>query len=121
MQALFANWAPPTERSQLPAFAASGTLFGTLVAFMLSGVLADSTFLGGWPAIFYVFGKARSLVSHGHNMTVVGIAGCVWFVFWAVFVESTPSSHRWMSKEEKGYIVKSLQAEGQVKKTRSET
>ncbi len=30
---------------------------GELLAYGLTGFLCDSSFLGGWPAVFYLFGK----------------------------------------------------------------
>ena len=35
----------------------SGNAIGTIIAFAFSGLLIKSGFLGGWPSVFYVFGK----------------------------------------------------------------
>jgi hypothetical protein len=34
-----------------------GAQLGTVIAMPICGILADSDFLGGWPSVFYVFGK----------------------------------------------------------------
>ena len=40
-----------------------GTMVGTVAAMSLSGLLCASTVDNGWPLIFYVFGKKRSVMS----------------------------------------------------------
>ncbi|KRY73799.1 Sialin, partial [Trichinella pseudospiralis] len=77
-------------------FSILGCFIGTLTAFIVSGFLADSSFLGGWPSIFYVF----------------GILGIVWFILWTLFVTNGPEDHRFISNAEKNYIVNSLKVEG---------
>ncbi|KRY29228.1 Sialin, partial [Trichinella spiralis] len=74
----------------------SGCFIGTLTAFIVSGFLADSSFLGGWPSIFYVF----------------GVLGIVWFILWTLFVTNGPEDHRFISNAEKNFIVNSLKVEG---------
>ncbi len=34
-----------------------GAYLGTVFSLPLSGYLCSSTFLGGWPSVFYIFGK----------------------------------------------------------------
>ena len=48
-----------------------------------------SSFMGGWPAIFYL----------------AGIVGIVWCVIWLFVATSTPEDHRFISVEEKNYIL----------------
>lgn len=84
--ALFAKWAPINERSRMIALATCGMYFGTVVANMLSGVLAVKL---GWPSIYYVFGTF----------------GIVWGIFWAIFVGKSPENDRFISKEERDYII----------------
>lgn len=88
MHALFSKWATPLERSKFPTLTYSGSYVGTVVAFISSGYLCSSSFLGGWPSVFYVFGSF----------------GCIWFCFWCVFTASAPRSHRWISLAEKEYL-----------------
>ena len=56
----------------------SGPGFGTMISLPISGLLADAY---GWQSVFYIF----------------GVLGCIWFVFWALLVFSTPASHRRIS------------------------
>ncbi|KAM7292521.1 putative inorganic phosphate cotransporter [Ixodes scapularis] len=88
MHAMIARWLPKDERSFLSTVIYSGGQIGTVIAMPISGILCDSTFLGGWPAAFYVF----------------GLIGIVWFVFWALLVYNSPQEHPRISDEERIYI-----------------
>ncbi|KAH9374086.1 hypothetical protein HPB48_005355 [Haemaphysalis longicornis] len=89
MHCMIALWTPITSRSRVISIVQSGSDVGAVVAMMASGVLADSTFLGGWPSIFYVF----------------GLAGIIWFVFWCFLAYDTPSQHPRISPEELDFII----------------
>eukprot|EP00054_Salpingoeca_dolichothecata_P009968 m.56136 g.56136 ORF g.56136 m.56136 type:complete len:506 (+) comp18714_c0_seq2:100-1617(+) len=88
MHAMWAKWAPPLERSRLCALSYSGAYLGTVFSLPISGYLAGSHFLGGWPSVFYVF----------------GVVGCLWFVFWMIFASSSPATHPSICDEEREYI-----------------
>jgi MFS family permease len=51
-----------------------GTQFGTVVALLLSGLLADEF---GWEWVFYFF----------------GILGCVWVLAWTFICHDSPAKH----------------------------
>ena len=51
-----------------------GTQFGTVVALLLSGLLADEF---GWEWVFYFF----------------GILGCIWCVAWTFICHDSPAKH----------------------------
>ncbi|XP_077519278.1 sialin-like isoform X2 [Amblyomma americanum] len=89
MHCMIAMWTPITSRSRVISIVQSGADVGAVVAMMASGVLAESTFLGGWPSIFYVF----------------GFAGVVWFIAWCFLVYDTPSQHPRISHEELDFII----------------
>lgn len=89
MHTMIALWTPITSRSRIVSIVQSGSDVGAVVAMMASGVLAESTFLGGWPSIFYVF----------------GFAGIVWFVAWSLLAFDTPSQHPRISSEELEFII----------------
>ncbi|XP_053390940.1 sialin-like [Mercenaria mercenaria] len=57
MQTLLSYWIPPLQRSSSASFVYTGTQIGVMLAFSLNGVLCVDGFDGGWPSIFYVFGK----------------------------------------------------------------
>ena len=57
MHAMWGSWAPPLERSKLATFTYAGSHMGTIISSPISGVLCGSDFLGGWPAVFYLFGE----------------------------------------------------------------
>lgn len=89
IHAIWANWAPPLERSKLATIAFSGSFIGTVFAMPVAGLMAQHL---GWPWIFYLF----------------GIAGLVWFGFWWYFVQDDPADDAYISKEELKYIKSSL-------------
>lgn len=62
MHAIWGLWVPPLERSRLVSLGYAGCQFGTFIALPISGVLCASDFLGGWPSVFYVFGKYRYIL-----------------------------------------------------------
>ena len=52
-----ARWFPPSERSTFAAIYTSGNQIAAVFALLISSYLCGTTFLGGWPSIFYLFGK----------------------------------------------------------------
>ncbi|GFX70661.1 putative inorganic phosphate cotransporter [Trichonephila clavipes] len=84
MNTMIGRWAPELERSRISAAVYSGSAIGTVVSLTVSGWLCETDFLGGWPAVFYVF----------------GFIGCVWWVFWILFISETPEDHPSISEEE---------------------
>lgn len=92
MNSLMARWIPPLERSKMSAFVYAGSQFGTVVSLPISGLLCQSSFLGGWPSVFYVF----------------GVCGLIWFILWMFLVSNTPECHPTISMNEKIYIQTSL-------------
>ncbi|KAG8180930.1 hypothetical protein JTE90_013936 [Oedothorax gibbosus] len=85
---VISRWAPSVERSRLSTVIFTGAQIGNVIALPVSGWLSSSDILGGWPSVFYVFGTI----------------GCVWFVFWSVFVYEQPADNPAISKEELLYI-----------------
>ncbi|XP_054723667.1 sialin-like isoform X2 [Uloborus diversus] len=53
---LSANWYPKAERGFLVGIGLTGYQLGRLVGGVLSGLICDSTSMGGWPSVFYIFG-----------------------------------------------------------------
>lgn len=93
MMAMWARWAPPLERSRLMTLSGSGANFGAFLALPLTGYICQTL---GWPAVFYLCGGA----------------GCLWAVFWFIFVSDDPRTHRRISEEERDYIINSLGTQG---------
>ncbi|KAL6264298.1 hypothetical protein P5V15_004401 [Pogonomyrmex californicus] len=89
IHAIWANWAPPLERSKLATIGFSGSFFGTVFAMPIAGLIAE---YWGWPFIFYIFGTA----------------GLVWFICWWFIVKDRPEDDRFISKAELEYIKSSL-------------
>ena len=40
----------------------AGSFIGAIVSFILSGVLCEYGFDGGWPSVFYIFGKGSEVL-----------------------------------------------------------
>ncbi|PIK36686.1 putative sialin-like isoform X1 [Apostichopus japonicus] len=89
---LLGLWLPPRERTSSYSFVAAGTCVGSTVFLFISGVLASSNIMQGWPSVFYFS----------------GIAGIVWCLMWFPLAYNSPSSHPWISESEKEYIMESL-------------
>lgn len=60
---LAANWFPSNERSLLNPLIMSGYSVGALVSGFSSGSMCSSTFLGGWPSVYYVYGAFGLLLT----------------------------------------------------------
>ena len=93
MHALLSCWIPPLERSRAVSFVHSGAHLGTVTGILLSGLLCDHGFAGGWPSVFYVFGAA----------------GCAWSFVWFAICHSSPSTHPRISVAERRYIEMSME------------
>eukprot|EP00118_Oscarella_pearsei_P029123 m.3724 g.3724 ORF g.3724 m.3724 type:complete len:483 (+) comp9729_c0_seq1:143-1591(+) len=99
MHSMWSHWAPPFEKTILTTICYSGAWVGNVVAFPLSGILAQHGFktkLGSshptWPSVFYVFGAA----------------GLLWCIAWFCIVHSYPRTHPRISKEERDFIESSI-------------
>ena len=84
MNAMIARWMPKMERSRAVSICFAGSAIGSVVTLPLTGYLCHESSLGGWPTIFYV----------------LGAAGCVWFIFWCIFVFDSPEAHPFISESE---------------------
>ena len=87
MQALNARWSTARNRSIIVGVMIFGGSVGVIVGMLLSGVLCDHGFAGGWPSVFYVF----------------GMIGCLWSGAWCLLVYDSPSTHPRISKAELRY------------------
>jgi len=85
--ALIARWSIPQYRSIVVCVIFFGLDAGIIVGMLLTGVLCDHGFAGGWPSAFYVFGTV----------------GCVWFVAWFFLCYNSPYTHPRISKAELEY------------------
>lgn len=85
---MISRWAPPAEKGKFVA-ALMGNTLGTVVTWPLLGVIIESI---GWIWAF----------------VVPGAVGVVWAIIWICTVADSPSEHKWISEEEKNYIVESL-------------
>nr|XP_026696646.1 sialin [Ciona intestinalis] len=93
MHSMWGIWAPPSERSRLVSITYAGCHLGTVIAQPISGILCASTFLGGWPSVFYVFGTL----------------GILWCIVWFIFAHSKPADHPRITTSELNYIQSNLE------------
>ncbi|XP_043521966.1 putative inorganic phosphate cotransporter [Frieseomelitta varia] len=90
MHVMVAKWAPPNERSVLASIIYAGTALGTVISILLTGILAANL---QWVWIFYI----------------EGILCLFWCIAWWIMIEDNPEKQtRFISQEEKDYIMQSL-------------
>jgi len=92
MHGLLGKWVPPQERTRLCTTSYSGAYLGTIIGIPVSSALCSSSFLGGWPSVFYLF----------------GVLGILWFLVWIPFVSNEPALDPTISTYERDYIESSL-------------
>lgn len=91
MYGMWSVWGPPHEMGKLLGFNLSGQMFSNVAVFPVSALLCKYGFLGGWPSVFYVF----------------GLISAVWVILVILFVAEKPSESRYITEEEKNYIISS--------------
>uniref|UniRef100_F1L297 Sialin n=1 Tax=Ascaris suum TaxID=6253 RepID=F1L297_ASCSU len=89
---LWAQWAPPFERSLLTGISYAGNQIGNTIVMPISGVLCQHGFAGGWPSVYYV----------------LGAVGLVWCAIWFFYAADSPTKHRFISKKERAFIEEAL-------------
>jgi len=87
IHAMVARWSAPNYHSVVVSVIYAGGNVGVIVGMLLTGVLCDYGFAGGWPSAFYVF----------------GLFGCVWSVAWFLLCYNAPSDHPRISTDERKY------------------
>lgn len=63
----------------------AGALVGNVISMAVTGIIIERL---SWPYVFYIY----------------GFIGILWYVTWIMFVSDTPSTHRFISEEEKKYL-----------------
>ncbi|KAK0405200.1 hypothetical protein QR680_017850 [Steinernema hermaphroditum] len=95
---LSARWFPADERSSMVALVTSGLQLSMTLGGVISSSLCQLDFLGGWPLIFYIF----------------GFLGLTWCVVWFIVGANSPNSSKWISEEEKIFIMASMPPKNNV-------
>ncbi|XP_064108156.1 putative inorganic phosphate cotransporter isoform X2 [Macrobrachium nipponense] len=85
---LISTWVIPKERSKYTSYIYIGSNLGTVAAMSLGGLLSSSSFIGGWPSIFYLF----------------GILGVIWGIPWFLLIRDSHEKHPRVSSKELEYI-----------------
>ncbi|XP_055919835.1 putative inorganic phosphate cotransporter [Eupeodes corollae] len=86
-----ANWAPPSEVTRFGALSYNGAAVGIVLAMGSSGFIAKSSW--GWPGISYF----------------AGVLGIIWNVIWHFLGNNSPASSKYISPEERDFILESQQ------------
>ena len=68
----------------------------------LVSLLCESTFFGGWPSAFYLF----------------GLLSCLWFIGWIFYAYNSPAEHPRISSSEKVYLLRCIPRAKKVFKNR---
>lgn len=86
---MFSAWVPPKDKAKYWSILSSGMALGTVLAMSVGGWLCNSTFMDGWPSVFYVF----------------GILGVIWGIPWFLLAHDLPEHHPRISSSELQYIL----------------
>ena len=95
--ALLRAWAPPNERSIVISLAISACNIGTAITMPLASAIINGI---SWEAVFYIQGSFA----------------LVWFAFWVLLVYDNPQKHRFITAEERDFIVDAIGKEGTTKR-----
>lgn len=83
---LVSKWVPTSEKPVFLSFAYVGGTFGTIVTYPMCGLIIEHL---GWEAVFYI---------------TAGIT-VLWVIVWQVLVSELPEESRFISVEEREYII----------------
>ncbi|GIY75537.1 putative inorganic phosphate cotransporter [Caerostris darwini] len=92
---LAANWYPSTERGFLNAIVMAGSVIGSLISCFSAGALCASSFLGGWPSVYYIYGA-------------LGLILCLWV---QMSMYESPRVHPSIKDEELNYILQNQETD----------
>ena len=84
---LFCRWLPEKERAVLLPIMFIGSNIGNISTYIMSSYLITSAH--GWPSVFYMSGLICTLVT----------------IFWCIFGSNGPEDNRFITDEERHYIV----------------
>jgi len=87
LHALIVRWSIPKYRSLVVSVIFTSTNAGIVIAMLVSGVLSDHGFAGGWPSVFYV----------------LELVGCIWSAVWVLLCFDSPAVHPRISSTEREY------------------
>ncbi|ESO89906.1 hypothetical protein LOTGIDRAFT_164601 [Lottia gigantea] len=88
-QDVWSLWSPYLEKVSLASFSKAGANLGNTFSSLTYGFLCTIELDNGWPFIFYIFGSVCLL----------------WCALWFFFVSNSPEEHKFISEEEKKYII----------------
>lgn len=83
---LLSKWTPSRERSTVSGFVYSGACLGIATSMLFTGAICGTSY--GWPLAFYLYGVFGILIA----------------LSFACFIFNLPSTHFYISEEEKSYI-----------------
>ncbi|KAK6054043.1 hypothetical protein COOONC_08452 [Cooperia oncophora] len=97
LSSLVGKWFAPAEKSTVAALYTSGNQLAASLSSLISSYLCTLSI--GWPSIFYLFGGL----------------GCIWLVLFCFYVTNSPTTHKFISNEERAYLA------GQIQHTHAKT
>ncbi|CAF1024515.1 unnamed protein product [Rotaria sp. Silwood1] len=90
---IMAHWAPVQERGKLMGFMNAGGPAGNGFGLLIGGLMCSWHIAGGWSLIFYS----------------AAVFGFIWSIIWILFYTNSPRNHRFISTQEKEYILQNNQ------------
>ncbi|GBN14171.1 Putative inorganic phosphate cotransporter [Araneus ventricosus] len=97
---LSTNWFPKSERGFLNSLIMTGYSFGAVTSGLLSGAMCSSSFFGGWPSVYYIYGT-------------LGLFLCLCFY---IFVFESPMCHPRISHAELVFILQDQESDLSLKR-----
>ena len=92
---------------------------GSIIGFLSAGFMCKWSFAGGWPSIFYIYGKAFEIMIAYISFSLImidmkaylqvifsssALVACVWLLAWALLVYDNPIKHPFIRSKEKEYV-----------------
>jgi MFS transporter, ACS family, hexuronate transporter len=96
-----AEWFPQKERAVAQGIFNAGAAIGSVISPPLIAILFVAF---GWKVTFFA----------------LGALGLIWIIPWIILNKTNPSTHPWISEEEKAYILEGQKVEGSEPKQKDE-
>ncbi|GMS86931.1 hypothetical protein PENTCL1PPCAC_9106, partial [Pristionchus entomophagus] len=95
------RWFPTGEKTTAASIYTTGLQFAGGFSSLFAASLCRSSFFGGWPSIFYVFGGASLIFA----------------IFWIAFGTGGPSKNRWLDNNERAFLEDRIKVKAKGKRT----
>ena len=105
LNVMIAAWSPPQERSSVASICFGGASLGTVISTLTSGI--EDELEPCWSQPFCCLGLLMTYCGWESVFYVHGSVACIWCFLWLGLVSDTPQKHRFISEEERKFIIDS--------------